>query len=66
MVGQLVLQPRAAGLSGHGRDGERSHRDAELEWSDDRKLRFIAQNVVDATAPANAPLINPYVRRTEA
>ena len=35
--------------------------DAELEWSDDRKLRFIAQNVVDALAPANAPLINPEV-----
>jgi polyhydroxyalkanoate synthase len=35
--------------------------DAELGWSDDRKLRFIAQNVVDALAPANAPLINPEV-----
>ena len=33
----------------------------KLEWSDDRKLRFIAQNVVDALAPANAPLINPEV-----
>lgn len=35
--------------------------DAELEWSDDRKLRFTAQNVVDALAPANAPLVNPEV-----
>ena len=35
--------------------------DAELDWSDDRKLRFIAQNVVDALAPANAPFINPEV-----
>ena len=35
--------------------------DAELEWADDRKLRFIAQNIVDALAPANAPLINPEV-----
>jgi polyhydroxyalkanoate synthase subunit PhaC len=35
--------------------------DAELDWSDDRKLRFVAQNVVDALAPANAPLINPAV-----
>jgi hypothetical protein len=33
--------------------------DAELDWADDRKLRFIAQNIVDALAPANAPLINP-------
>jgi polyhydroxyalkanoate synthase len=35
--------------------------DAELDWADDRKLRFIAQNVVDALAPANAPLVNPEV-----
>jgi polyhydroxyalkanoate synthase len=35
--------------------------DAELDWADDRKLRFIAQNIVDALAPANAPLINPEV-----
>jgi polyhydroxyalkanoate synthase len=35
--------------------------DAELDWADDRKLRFIAQNIVDALAPANAPLVNPEV-----
>ena len=35
--------------------------DAELDWEDDRKLRFIAQNVIDALAPANAPLVNPEV-----
>jgi polyhydroxyalkanoate synthase len=35
--------------------------DAELDWTDDRKLRFIAQNIVDALAPANDPLINPEV-----
>ena len=35
--------------------------DAELDWADDRKLRFIAQSIVDALAPANAPLVNPEV-----
>jgi polyhydroxyalkanoate synthase subunit PhaC len=35
--------------------------DAELDWADDRKLRFIAQSIVDALAPANAPLVNPQV-----
>jgi poly[(R)-3-hydroxyalkanoate] polymerase subunit PhaC len=35
--------------------------DAELDWADDRKLRFITQNIVDALAPANAPLVNPEV-----
>jgi poly[(R)-3-hydroxyalkanoate] polymerase subunit PhaC len=34
---------------------------AELEWADDRKTRFIAQTLVDALAPANAPLVNPAV-----
>jgi polyhydroxyalkanoate synthase subunit PhaC len=35
--------------------------DAELDWTEDRKLRFIAQSIVDALAPANAPLVNPQV-----
>ena len=35
--------------------------DAELDWGDDRKLRFIAQSIVDALAPANAGLVNPEV-----
>jgi polyhydroxyalkanoate synthase subunit PhaC len=35
--------------------------DAELDWADDRKMRFIAQNIVDALAPTNAPLVNPEV-----
>ena len=35
--------------------------DAELNWADDRKLHFIAQSIVDALAPANAPLVNPQV-----
>lgn len=35
--------------------------DAELEWSDDRKVRFIAGNVVDALAPTNFACSNPEV-----
>ena len=35
--------------------------DAELEWSDDRKVRFIAGNVVDALAPTNFAWSNPEV-----
>jgi polyhydroxyalkanoate synthase len=35
--------------------------DAELEWADDRKLRFAAQNLVDALAPTNFALTNPEV-----
>ncbi|HYB25047.1 MAG TPA: alpha/beta fold hydrolase [Solirubrobacteraceae bacterium] len=35
--------------------------DAELEWADDQKVRFVADNVVDALAPSNFPWSNPEV-----
>jgi polyhydroxyalkanoate synthase len=38
--------------------------DAALEWADDRKLRFVGQNLVDALAPTNIPLTNPQVFKT--
>jgi polyhydroxyalkanoate synthase len=37
--------------------------DAQLDWADDRKLHFAAQNLVDALAPSNIPLTNPEVLR---
>jgi polyhydroxyalkanoate synthase len=35
--------------------------DAGLDWGDERRLRFAAENVVDALAPSNFPLLNPAV-----
>src|SRR3954452_14867281 len=35
--------------------------DAELGWSDERRVRFAAENVVSALAPSNFPLTNPAV-----
>lgn len=35
--------------------------DAQLEWGDDRKAHFVAENVVDALAPTNFPLTNPEI-----
>jgi polyhydroxyalkanoate synthase subunit PhaC len=35
--------------------------DAELEWADDQKVRFVADNLVDALAPSNFPWSNPEV-----
>ena len=35
--------------------------DAELEWADEQRLRFAAENVLDALAPTNFPLTNPAV-----
>jgi polyhydroxyalkanoate synthase subunit PhaC len=33
--------------------------DAELGWRDDQRVRFLAENVLEAMAPSNIPLVNP-------
>ena len=33
--------------------------DAELEWEDDQRARFLVENLVEALAPSNVPLLNP-------
>jgi polyhydroxyalkanoate synthase len=33
--------------------------DAQLDWRSERRVRFAAENLVDALAPTNAPLTNP-------
>ncbi len=35
--------------------------DADLDWKDERRLRFAAGNVTDALAPTNFPAANPAV-----
>ena len=35
--------------------------DTELDWKSDRGCRFCAENVLDALAPSNSPLLNPTV-----
>ncbi len=35
--------------------------DAELGWTDERRVRFAAENVLDALAPSNFALTNPTV-----
>jgi polyhydroxyalkanoate synthase subunit PhaC len=35
--------------------------DAELDWRSDRRVRFSAENVFDALAPSNSPVLNPTV-----
>ncbi|HEY6746073.1 MAG TPA: alpha/beta fold hydrolase [Mycobacteriales bacterium] len=42
-----------------GRTVEQLLDDAELDWRSDARLRFILDNVVDALAPSNSPLLNP-------
>ena len=33
--------------------------DADLDWRDDHRVRFLAGNVLDAVAPSNVPMLNP-------
>jgi polyhydroxyalkanoate synthase len=33
--------------------------DAALDWRDDQRVRFIAENILEALAPSNVPLLNP-------
>ncbi len=35
--------------------------DAELDWGDDQRIRFIVDNLVEAAAPSNHPFLNPKV-----
>jgi hypothetical protein len=34
---------------------------ADLEWRDDKRVRFLVDNLVEALAPSNSPLLNPAV-----
>jgi class II poly(R)-hydroxyalkanoic acid synthase len=35
--------------------------DAELDWADDQRVSFVVDNLVEASAPSNNPLLNPTV-----
>jgi polyhydroxyalkanoate synthase len=35
--------------------------DADLDWGDDQRMGFIVDNLVEALAPSNNPLLNPKV-----
>ncbi len=38
--------------------------DADLEWSDEQRMSFVVDNLVEASAPSNNPLLNPTVLKT--
>ena len=42
-----------------GRTVEQLIADADLAWRDDQRVRFLAENLVEALAPSNVPLLNP-------
>jgi polyhydroxyalkanoate synthase len=42
-----------------GQTAEQLVADAELDWRDDQRVRFMVDNLVEALAPSNLPLVNP-------
>ncbi len=42
-----------------GQTAEQLVADAELDWRDDQRVRFVVDNLVEALAPSNLPLVNP-------
>jgi polyhydroxyalkanoate synthase subunit PhaC len=49
-----------------GRTVEQLVGDADLDWRDDQRVRFLAENLVEALSPSNVPLLNPASARAAA
>jgi polyhydroxyalkanoate synthase subunit PhaC len=41
------------------RTGDELVEDAALDWRDDKRIRFLADNLAEALSPSNVPLVNP-------
>jgi polyhydroxyalkanoate synthase len=54
-----LLRRAVQGYLAAGRTTEQLIGDAELDWRDDRRVRFLAENLIDALSPSNLPLVNP-------
>ena len=42
-----------------GKTAEHLVADADLDWRDDQRVRFLTENLIDALSPSNVPLVNP-------
>jgi polyhydroxyalkanoate synthase len=57
--GNPVYRRVVQGYLAVGRTTDRLICDAHLDWRSERRVRFAAENVLDALAPSNNPVLNP-------
>ena len=55
----LLRRVRAGATSRPAQTAEQLVSDAELGWRDEQRVRFLVENLVEALAPSNVPLLNP-------
>ncbi|UAL29700.1 alpha/beta fold hydrolase [Nocardioides rotundus] len=47
-----------------GRTAEQLVDDADLDWRDEKRTRFLVENLTEALSPSNLPLVNPTSAKT--
>ena len=57
--GEPAAAPGGAGLPGGHRHRRTAGRRRRPGWRDEQRVRFLVENLVEALAPSNVPLVNP-------
>jgi polyhydroxyalkanoate synthase subunit PhaC len=55
----LLLRRIVQAYLAAGQTADQLVNDAALDWRDDKRVRFLAENLAEALAPSNVPLVNP-------
>ena len=58
-AGNPLLRRMVQGYLAAGQTAEQLVGDAGLGWRDEQRARFLVENLVEALAPSNLPLVNP-------
>jgi polyhydroxyalkanoate synthase subunit PhaC len=54
-----LLRRLVQGYLATGRTAEQLLADSDLGWRDEQRARFLVENLIEALAPSNVPLVNP-------
>ncbi len=58
-TGNLLLRRVVQAYLAAGMTADQLVGDAALDWQDDKRVRFLVENLADALSPSNVPLVNP-------